>query len=115
MKLLSCDWTAVLPAPAEIALLVCQDQLGERMAGPAIRMIELARALAATRPVRLLLLEEPTSPVEIDGVEIVVDVRPGGRRMRQHVDGVGVVFSQPLRLHQQRAVARSGVPVVWDM
>ena len=56
-----------MTAVPRVAILT-DDVLGERMAGPAIRAVEMSRALAAHQPVTLVSAVQ--GRVEVDGVEV---------------------------------------------
>lgn len=96
-------------------LLICQDRLGTSMAGPAIRAYEFATRLAPSNHVTLLLTQSTDSPVSLDGVEVVHRESPPLRWLRDLASDHDVVLSQPLRMQQMHALARSTATVVYDL
>lgn len=94
-------------------LLVSNDRLGERMAGPAIRYYNLARELNRRFEVTLMVPE--AGGVQIDGVEIVKADGYGPRAFRRFAETFDVLVAQTLRPWTMWALGRSRVRVVYDL
>lgn len=97
-------------------VVVANEQIGARMAGPAIRALNLARQLAA-RGARVTL----ATPGDIDAPELLGELAsttfgtPNARRFAQLAREHDVVVTQPQRLDIAHALQRSGTPVVYDL
>ena len=94
-------------------LLVSNDPLGERMAGPAIRYYNLARELSRRFDVTLMAPE--SGGVEIEGVEIVKAAGYGPRAFRGFAQNFDTIVAQTLRPWTMWALGRSSVRVVYDL
>jgi len=94
-------------------LLVSNDRLGERMAGPAIRYYNLARELSRRFDVTLMVPE--AGGVEIEGVKILKAAGYGPRAFRRFAETFDTVIAQTLRPWTMWALARSRIQVVYDL
>ena len=98
-------------------LVVATEQVGARMAGPAIRALNLSRQLA--RRGAAVTLACPALPTgvddELDGIQTaaygVISARSIGALARE----ADVVVCQPLRVDVQWALARSGAKLIVDL
>ncbi len=92
-------------------LVLTDDRLGARMAGPAIRASEIARALAPAARVTLASLQ-PVRDFELPGVEVrAVAPRDLAGLARAH----DVVFAGGLLFAQHRVLVRSGAAIALDL
>src|SRR3954453_2167753 len=91
-------------------LLISAEPLAERMPGPAIRTVELGRALSAHADVTLAspLGSEPVAALELPVVTF-------HRAQAPPLHGVDVVISQPPWPHVAAAIRRSGARFVADL
>jgi len=98
-------------------LVVANEQVAERMAGPAIRSLNLARQLSRRgMQVTLAMPQEPTGVDEqLEELEVAAFGTPSAKRFRELADGCDVVVSQPQRVDVGWALARSGARVVYDL
>ncbi|MDQ3777656.1 MAG: glycosyltransferase [Actinomycetota bacterium] len=94
-------------------LLVSNDRLGERMAGPAIRYYNFARELARTFDVTLMVPD--AGGVEIEGVKIVKSNRYGPRAFREFAASFDALIAQNLRPWTMRALAETKLRVIYDL
>ena len=88
--------------------------MGARMAGPAIRSAALAQQLAQRFDVTVLHPQHLEDGFELEGVTIVAR-EPRYRWFQKFLRDFDAVLTQPLRMHVQHALVRSGVTVVYDM
>lgn len=98
-------------------LVVANEQVAERMAGPAIRSLNLARQLRERGA--SVTLAMPAAPGEIfdqlDGLDVATFGTPSARRFRELADAHDVVVTQPQRVDVMRGLARSGARVIYDL
>jgi glycosyltransferase involved in cell wall biosynthesis len=98
-------------------LVVSNEQVGARMAGPAIRASSIARELAA-RGARVTLAM-PATPDDAstvpDGVEVAAFGTPNARRFHELAAAHDVVVTQPQRVDIAWALRRTRTPVVYDL
>jgi glycosyltransferase involved in cell wall biosynthesis len=94
-------------------LLVANDRVGERMAGPAIRYVSFARELADEFEVTLVVPNE--TDLRLDGVTVHVspELLPGDllRLAAEH----DALVSQHLHLRAMRAVADLPIRAIYDL
>jgi len=106
---------------AEIAgvrvLVIANEQVGARMAGPAIRASRLAGELAA-RGARVTLAM-PTAPENQsnvpDGVEVATFGVPNARRLAELARACDIVVTQPQRADIAWGLRHMGRPVIYDL
>jgi glycosyltransferase involved in cell wall biosynthesis len=94
-------------------LVVSNDHVGAKMAGPGIRYVEFARALAVEHDVTLVV--PFATDLAVDGVRIVQDDPWDSRSMNRRVRGFDVVVAQKLPVLTMRHVARSSVLAIYDL
>jgi glycosyltransferase involved in cell wall biosynthesis len=94
-------------------LLVTPEPLAERMAGPAIRCLELARALARSGEVGQVTVASLTRAELADG-DVTVTAAPDAGTLRGLVEGVGSVVIQGDVLGLHPWLADLDVPLVVD-
>jgi glycosyltransferase involved in cell wall biosynthesis len=93
------------------ALVVCNDGIAERMSGPAIRAVEMAKALASSTDVTLAV---PTKPeVEVDGVTVAVFIDE--EDLRRLADASDVVVFQGYTLQTMPSLADTSAVLVADL
>lgn len=102
-----------MPASATRVLVVSNEPLGERMAGPAIRALELARALA--EHVRVSVAAPPASDSAPTGVELLEIGSHEFRRLLAAVREHDVVVAQSLPPQLLLEVSRLPVRLVADL
>jgi glycosyltransferase involved in cell wall biosynthesis len=98
-------------------LVVATEQVGARMAGPAIRARAIARELAARgAQVTLAMPEVPGEhDPALDGIELAAYGTPSARSIGALARRADVVCTQPLRVDIEWALARSGARIVHDL
>ena len=98
-------------------LVISNEQVAARMAGPAIRALNLARQLHARGAT--VTLATPRAPEglwdELDGLEVATFGTPSGRAFRRLAAAHDVVVSQPQRVDVLSALAASGARLVFDL
>ncbi len=94
------------------ALVVTGEPLAARLAGPAIRAWEMARALGARQPTRLLSTAGVADDVVPDGFEVVSAAGPG---LREHTDWADVIVFQGFLLEGAPWLVDSDKIVVADI
>jgi glycosyltransferase involved in cell wall biosynthesis len=94
-------------------LLVANDHVGARMAGPAIRYVNFARELAGEFDVTLVVANEPD--VELEGVRVVHVPRLSHARLKQLAAAHDAVIAQQLNLRTMRHLAGTSTNVVYDL
>jgi GT2 family glycosyltransferase/glycosyltransferase involved in cell wall biosynthesis/SAM-dependent methyltransferase len=93
------------------ALVVCNDGIAERMSGPAIRAVEIAKALAASCDA---VLAVPTKPeVEVEGVTVAVFTDEAD--LRRLADASDVVVFQGYTLQAMPTLADTSAVLVADL
>lgn len=96
-------------------LVISPEPVGGAMAGPAIRAWWLARELARRHDVTLLAPGGTSEHDAPPGCRLELRPLPSYRFLATLAARFDVVVSRPLRAHLQRALARSGARVVYDM
>lgn len=97
---------------ARHVLVITRDRVGPQMAGPAIRAVELARALAAENRVRLAApFGESVDPE----IPFFIYDRRDPASLRGALEGVDVVFSDPLSPAAARAIPGGGRRWIVDL
>ncbi|MCW2950249.1 MAG: exopolysaccharide biosynthesis polyprenyl glycosylphosphotransferase, partial [Thermoleophilia bacterium] len=98
-------------------LVVANEQVGARMAGPAIRASSIAGELAA-RGARVTLAM-PAAPDDANavaaGVRVATFGTPNARRFHELARAHDIVVTQPQRVDIAWALRRTGRPVVYDL
>ena len=94
-------------------LILSTGSVGARMAGIAIRAVELARALRDVADVRILAAEVTGDP----GLGVPVETwhRHDHRTVRPHLEGVDFVIAQPQWPLVARELRRSGARLIYDL
>ncbi len=98
-------------------LVVANEQVAERMAGPAIRALNLARQLAGRGArVTLAMPSAPDGAGElVDGLQVATFGTPSAQRFRELAEAHDVVVTQPQRVDVMRGLTRSRARVVYDL
>lgn len=98
-------------------LVVATEQVGARMAGPAIRSLNLARQLRKRgASVTLAMPGAPDGPAAmLDGLEVAAFGTPNARGFRRLAQAADVVVTQPQRVDVAQGLARSGARIVYDL
>jgi glycosyltransferase involved in cell wall biosynthesis len=99
-------------------VVLATEQVGERMAGPAIRALNLARQLAARGATVTLATPgaielEDRTPLE--GLQLASFGTPSWRRFRELAEAHDVVVTQPQRVDVAWGLAASGARVIYDL
>jgi glycosyltransferase involved in cell wall biosynthesis len=94
-------------------LLVSNDPIGRRMAGPGVRYHHFARELARRFEVALVVPETPD--VDLPGIEVLEASKVPGRRFVRLARGFDAVVAQQLAPWTMHALARADVKVVYDL
>jgi glycosyltransferase involved in cell wall biosynthesis len=102
------DWSADVKV-----LVVANDHVGSRMAGPGIRALRLAEELAKRFDVTLQIPYE--SDIEPTGVRLLVGNPYDARRMTVLATGFDAVVAQRLPVPTLRALGRAGTRTVYDL
>jgi glycosyltransferase involved in cell wall biosynthesis len=97
-------------------LVISSEQVGARMAGPAIRALNLARQLRDRGAnVTLAMPREGDEPALLDGLEVAVFGTPSMRAFRELAAPHDVVVCQPQRVDVAWGLRGSGAKVVYDL
>lgn len=98
-------------------LVISGEQVGARMAGPAIRSLNLARQLAARgAAVTLATPREVEAPPELtEGLQLATFGTPSMRRFRSLADANDVVVCQPQRVDVAQGLRRSRAAIIYDL
>lgn len=98
-------------------LVVANEQVGERMAGPAIRSLNLAKQLSARgASVTLAMPQAPGASFDqLDGLDVTTFGTPNARRFRELAAAHDVVVTQPQRVDVMQGLARSRARIVYDL
>jgi glycosyltransferase involved in cell wall biosynthesis len=94
-------------------LVVSNDEVGSRMAGPGIRYYNFARELSKRHHVTLVVPTLPNEPMGEFDVLRASDWR--GRRFRSLARSQDVVIAQTLRSWTMTALARIDVRIIYDL
>lgn len=94
-------------------LLVSNDAVGRRMAGPGVRYYEFARELRKRHDVALVA--PGTLDVELEGVELLPASGLGGGRFVEVARRHDAVVAQQLTPRTMWTLARTGVKTVYDL
>ena len=95
------------------ALVISNDVIGTRMAGPGIRYFHFARELA--KRLEVTLLTPHPIDVELDGVDVLAGRPPGFAYLRKLVPRFDVVISQQLGVPTTAWLARTDTRVIFDL
>ena len=98
-------------------LVISSEQIAERMAGPAIRALNLAQQLAARGANVTLAVSEaqPGLAEQLPGLSVVAFGKPSARGFRDLAQGQQVVVTQPQRVDVGWGLRRSGAQIVYDL
>ncbi|MEO6866389.1 MAG: glycosyltransferase family 4 protein [Gaiellales bacterium] len=98
-------------------LVISGEQVGARMAGPAIRSLNLARQLAARGAAVTLAMPGPSdAPPELfDGLTLAAFGTPSLRGFRTLADAHDVVVSQPQRVDVAQGLRGSSAAIIYDL
>lgn len=94
-------------------LIVANDRIGSKMAGPGIRYFNLARELAHDSEVTLIVPTEPD--IEIDFADVLIGPRLSYRRFLDLAGRSDVVLAQQLSARAMRSLAGSRAKVIYDL
>ncbi len=94
-------------------LLVSNDEVGPRMAGPGIRYHQFAQQLSKGFDVTLVVPSVPEQP--LGDYEVLEAAAWRGRRFRALADRFDVVVAQTLRSWTMKTLARADVRVIYDL
>jgi glycosyltransferase involved in cell wall biosynthesis len=94
-------------------LVISDDEVGSRMAGPGIRYYQFARELSKRYSVALVVPRLPNEP--LGDFEILQASDWLGRRFRSLARSYDVVVAKTLRCWTMNALARDDVRVVYDL
>lgn len=98
-------------------LVVANEQVAERMAGPAIRSLNLARQLVERGA--QVTLAMPAAPGglfdQLNGLDVATFDTPSARRFRELADAHDVVVTQPQRVDVMGGLARSSARIIYDL
>jgi glycosyltransferase involved in cell wall biosynthesis len=94
-------------------LVVANDHVGAKMAGPGIRSLRFASELAADHEVTLVV--PFATDISAEGFEIVQDDPWDGRRMHRRVAGYDAVVAQKLPVSTMRELSRSETVAIYDL
>jgi glycosyltransferase involved in cell wall biosynthesis len=94
-------------------LVVANDHVGTKMAGPGIRSLEFARALATEHDVTLVV--PFATDIEVDGIKVIQDDPWDSARMNHRARRFDVVVAQKLPVLTMRRLARSSVVAIYDL
>lgn len=90
-------------------VLISRDQIAERMAGPAIRYWEMAKALSRHRPVHLLTINECTlTHPNITIAKLTL------KNLKKALKNASAVLSQKISPLEAPLVQAAGVPYIYD-
>lgn len=102
-------------------LVIATEQIAERMAGPAIRSLNIARELQSSGA-NVTLATPRDVPAELtqeggllEGIDCRAYTFPSARSLGPLAQQAEVVVTQPLRIDVQWALARSGARIVVDL
>lgn len=104
--------TGMITGTGTRVIVVCNEQPGVRMAGPAIRAVNLAHQLANSGLAVTLAAPEP--PHEDLGIPIVSFGSPNPQRFRQLARECDVIITQPQRVDVAAGLHRGGATVIYD-
>jgi len=98
-------------------LVIANEQIGARMAGPAIRSLNLARQLARRGASVTLAMPQATDvdPQLLTGFTVETFGVPSRAGFRRLATGQDVVVTQPQRVDVAWGLRRSGARVVYDL
>jgi glycosyltransferase involved in cell wall biosynthesis len=97
-------------------LVVSNEQVGARMAGPSIRALNLARQLRARGGrVTLAMPRESDAPELLGDLEVAHFGFPSMRGFRELADAHDVVVTQPQRVDVAWGLRGSGAKVIYDL
>ena len=94
-------------------LLVSNDEVGPRMAGPGIRYYQFARQLSKRFEVTLVVPTVPKQP--LGEFEVLEAAAWRGRRFRALAGRFDVIIAQTLRSWTMKTLARTDVRVIYDL
>lgn len=96
-------------------LIVAGDVVGKRMAGPGIRAVSIAKALAPSMPVTLALGVAGSEPVELDAHGVTVTTYSSRQELELLVAASDVVFCQFIDTNVARIAVDRNVRLVFDL
>ncbi|GIT81021.1 hypothetical protein LLS1_26900 [Leifsonia sp. LS1] len=102
-------------ADAPRLLVVAPDVVGRRMAGPGLRYVAIARALAPHMPVTLAVGVEGSSHLELDLPGVAVAPYRSRQELELLVAGHDAVFAQLFDTNVARAATRRNVRLIFDL
>jgi glycosyltransferase involved in cell wall biosynthesis len=94
-------------------LIVANDRIGSKMAGPGIRYYNLARELAYGSEVTLIVPTEPD--IELDFAQVLVAPQLSYRRFLEVAGRADAVLAQQLSARAMRSLAGGRAKVVYDL
>lgn len=105
------------PSNSEIPrlLVVAPDVVGERMAGPGIRYVEIAKALAPTIPVTFAIGVEGSGTVDFGDARVDTRKYTTREELEHLVDSSDVVFCQFIDTNVVKYALGRGKRVVYDL
>ncbi|WP_115644381.1 glycosyltransferase [Leifsonia aquatica] len=107
--------TTPTPADAPRLLVVAPDVVGRRMAGPGLRYVAIARALAPHMPVTLAVGVEGSSHLELDLPGVAVAPYRNRQELELLVAAHDAVFAQLFDTNVARAAVRRNVRLIFDL
>ncbi|MBI3893728.1 MAG: glycosyltransferase family 4 protein [Candidatus Wallbacteria bacterium] len=94
-------------------LILCPDRLGPRLAGTAMRYLEMTRVLSRTHSVTLAVPAPPAGAwLDLGGAQLLALDGPG---LRRQAAGADAVLVQGYTLRKLSWLAKSDVPLVVDL
>ena len=98
-------------------LVISSEQIAERMAGPAIRALNLAQQLADRGATVTLAVSaaQPGLADQLPGMSLVSFGKPSARGFRELARGQHVVVTQPQRVDVGWGLHRSDARIVYDL
>ncbi|MET4583520.1 glycosyltransferase involved in cell wall biosynthesis [Conyzicola nivalis] len=109
----SASTPAVVP-PVRL-LMVVPDVVGEKMAGPGMRYVALAKALAPFLPVTLAVAESGSTALDFGTLNVTVRTWHDHKDLQKLVDECDIVFCQFFDTNVVRYALRAGKRVVYDL
>lgn len=101
--------------PRTRVLLVAPDVIGERMAGPGLRFVSIARALAPHMHVTLAAGVDGSTALDEEGRSFDVAYYTERSELEDLVAATDVIFCQFFDTHVARLANEAGVAIVYDL